>query len=58
MEDSSGRIRLKDKTKEGDMFSKVVTGTIIGCLGRADINGIFYVEDYIFADYVGDKPNV
>ena len=57
LEDSSGRIRLKDKTPEQDLFSKIVTGSILGCLGRADINGIFHVEDYIYAGYVS-KPNI
>ena len=57
LEDSSGRIRLKDKTKDGNLFSKIVTGSIIGCLGRADINGIFFVEDYVYAGYISE-PNL
>ena len=57
LEDSSGRIRLKDKTSDGNFISKIVTGTIIACLGRADINGIFFVEDYVFADYC-NEPNI
>ena len=36
------------------MFTKIVTGSIIGCLGRADINGIFFVEDYVYAEYISD----
>ena len=51
LEDSSGRIRLKDMTEAQDFFSKIVTGSIIGCLGRADLNGIFHVEDWVYADY-------
>ena len=57
LEDSSGRIRLKDKTLDGDFFTKIVTGSIIGCLGRADINGIFNVEDYVYAEFISE-PNV
>lgn len=33
-----------------------MTGSIIGCLGRADINGIFFVEDFVYAEYV-TEPN-
>ena len=29
----------------------------MGCLGRADISGIFYVEDYVYAGYVS-TPNL
>ena len=58
LEDSSGRIRIKDKTEAADLFSKIVTGSIIGCLGRADINGIFYVENYVYAGYIIDTPNI
>ena len=38
-------------TEGKDFFSKIVTGSIIGCLGRADLNGIFHVEDWIYANY-------
>jgi len=51
LEDSSGRIRLKDNTKARDFLQKLVTGCIIGALGRADLNGVFHVQDYVFAGY-------
>jgi len=28
-----------------------VTGSIIGLLGRADMNGVFHTEDYVYAGY-------
>ncbi len=51
LEDSSGRIRLRDSTKEQNLMSRIVTGSIIGCLGRADVAGIFHVEDLVYAEY-------
>lgn len=32
----------------------MVTGTIIGLLGRADMSGIFHVERYVYAGYNQD----
>ena len=57
LEDSSGRIRLKDTTPQRNMFSRIVTGSIIGCLGRADVNGVFFVEDYVLSEYISE-PNL
>jgi hypothetical protein len=51
LEDSSGRIRLKDASKEQNFMASVVTGSIIGLLGRADSNGIFHVEKYVYSGY-------
>ena len=39
------------------MIGQLVTGAIIGCLGRADINGIFFVENFVFAEHI-TTPNV
>ena len=49
LEDSSGRIRVKpiDNFTPGH----VITGSVIALKGEADINGIFHVEDFTYANY-------
>ena len=51
LEDSSGRIKLKDATLEKKFDLSVVTGSIVGLLGRADNNGVFHVEEYVYSGY-------
>ncbi len=42
LEDSSGRIRLK-REDDPEFIGKLVTGSIMACLGRADVFGFFHV---------------
>ena len=49
LEDSSGRIRVKPF--KGFKASNVITGAIIALKGKADIDGIFHIDDYRYANY-------
>ena len=51
LEDSSGRIKIKDDTKAQEFANSIVTGSIIGLLGRADCSGVFHIEDYVYAGF-------
>ena len=49
LDDSSGRIRVKpmENFRPGD----VITGSVVALKGEADRNGIFIVEDFVYAGY-------
>ena len=49
LEDASGRIRIRGF--DGFQAGHAITGTIVAFKGVADINGIFHVEDYLYAGY-------
>ena len=53
LEDSSGRINLKLKTK----VEELVTGSIIAILGEADEQGYFEVKDICYAG-IPFKPDL
>jgi hypothetical protein len=52
LEDSSGRVRIKPQPffQPGD----VITGSVIALKGSADLNGVFHIEDFVYAGYYQD----